>query len=338
MKHVALVAPWVSRNEIFDIHSRTNRDDTFQPYYELKNALKKLDIDINTADLCLNNIDAELHQDVQRSISGTKKILLLLETDMIHPRNKFSHSKYETVLTWNDDFIGKSVKYKKINYPNILTPNTFIEWDKKSRFISMMCANKIAPGCIGELYSERYKIIRWFAQNHSEDLDLYGDGWNLPRVNIKYIGKPVMAILRRMNVQLLNPKLSIYKGIALKKSEIYNNSKFAICLENSSMYNGYITEKIFDAFVNGCVPIYLGAKNISDYVPSNTYINYGNFDTISEMYDYLKSIDAKEYATFQENIYNFLVSKDAEAFNITQFVDNVKQSIVDLFGMNKNNK
>ena len=39
------------------------------------------------------------------------------------------------------------------------------------------------------------------------------------------------------------------------KIEWLKSYKFNICFENSS-YPGYLTEKLFDAFMGGCVPIY----------------------------------------------------------------------------------
>lgn len=43
--------------------------------------------------------------------------------------------------------------------------------------------------------------------------------------------------------------------------ELYiRNFKFNICAENNNTKN-YVTEKIFDAFVSGCIPIYYGACN-----------------------------------------------------------------------------
>ena len=37
--------------------------------------------------------------------------------------------------------------------------------------------------------------------------------------------------------------------------------------------NGYVTEKIFDAFKAGCVPVYWGAENITKYVPAECFID-----------------------------------------------------------------
>lgn len=44
--------------------------------------------------------------------------------------------------------------------------------------------------------------------------------------------------------------------------------KFAICPENSDAF-GYVTEKIFDAILSGCIPIYTGSSN----QPEPTLIN-----------------------------------------------------------------
>lgn len=47
--------------------------------------------------------------------------------------------------------------------------------------------------------------------------------------------------------------------------EIYANYKFIICFENSKT-NGYVTEKIFNVFLSGSIPIYDGAPNIVYYI------------------------------------------------------------------------
>ncbi len=44
------------------------------------------------------------------------------------------------------------------------------------------------------------------------------------------------------------------------KTEYLKNYRFNICPENSNM-DGYVTEKLFDSIVAGCVPIYTGSEN-----------------------------------------------------------------------------
>lgn len=48
------------------------------------------------------------------------------------------------------------------------------------------------------------------------------------------------------------------------KSEFLKNYKYNICPENSDT-PGYVTEKIFDAIIAGCIPIYWSEKNLSDF-------------------------------------------------------------------------
>ena len=50
------------------------------------------------------------------------------------------------------------------------------------------------------------------------------------------------------------------------KIDTLRRYKFCVAVENSEMPH-YVSEKVFDALVAGCVPIYFGAPNILDYVP-----------------------------------------------------------------------
>lgn len=54
---------------------------------------------------------------------------------------------------------------------------------------------------------------------------------------------------------------------------IYSQYKFVICFENSKT-PGYVTEKIFNVFLSGSIPIYDGAPNITDYIIPESFIAY----------------------------------------------------------------
>ncbi|WP_226896450.1 glycosyltransferase family 10 domain-containing protein [Poseidonibacter ostreae] len=60
---------------------------------------------------------------------------------------------------------------------------------------------------------------------------------------------------------------------------------------------GYITEKIFDSFFAGCVPVYLGADNITEHIPKECFIDKREFDTYEKLYKYLKNMSDEEYVT-----------------------------------------
>ena len=55
--------------------------------------------------------------------------------------------------------------------------------------------------------------------------------------------------------------------------QIYSQYKFIICFENSKT-PGYVTEKIFNVFASGSIPIYDGAPNITDYIVPGSFIQY----------------------------------------------------------------
>jgi hypothetical protein len=54
---------------------------------------------------------------------------------------------------------------------------------------------------------------------------------------------------------------------------IYAQYKFILCFENSQT-PGYVTEKIFNVFASGSIPIYDGAPNITDYIVSGSFVQY----------------------------------------------------------------
>lgn len=56
---------------------------------------------------------------------------------------------------------------------------------------------------------------------------------------------------------------------------------FCLCVQamENSIAKDYVSEKVYHALVAGCVPIYWGAPNIEDYVPTlEALINYAQLD------------------------------------------------------------
>lgn len=50
-------------------------------------------------------------------------------------------------------------------------------------------------------------------------------------------------------------------------------------IENS-LVEDYVSEKVYDALIAGCVPIYWGAPNIQDFIPhESSIINYAKLRT-----------------------------------------------------------
>lgn len=91
---------------------------------------------------------------------------------------------------------------------------------------------------------------------------------------------------------------------------------------------GYITEKIFDSLFAGCIPVYWGAPNITDFVPSNVFIDKRNFKTYDELYKYMKNMPNSEYTTYLENIKKFLNSDKMYLFSAENFSKIIVENIL----------
>lgn len=257
-------------------------------------------------------------------IPKEKRILILAECEMIYKPNARTDllNDYAVVFTYNDNLV-RNFGYKKLNMVNkIKTPRNVVFSEKK--FLTLIAGNKTSRDQ-GELYSERLKAIRFMEKKHLFDFDLYGIGWDLRT----FTGiKPIRALNRFSFLRkLCNEKHPAYKGKVDRKIEVLSNYKFCFCYENSCIIPGYISEKIWDCFFAGCIPIYYGAPNISDYIPTNCFIDWRNFSNYDEIYNYLKNMSEKEYNDYIENIKNFLNSDKVYPFSAECFVDTIINEI-----------
>ncbi len=76
---------------------------------------------------------------------------------------------------------------------------------------------------------------------------------------------------------------------------------------------GYITEKIWDSFKARSIPIYWGASNIEEYIPTNTFIDFRQFEgDYEKLVIFLSQITEIQYNEYIENIETFLRSKKAQ--------------------------
>lgn len=126
-----------------------------------------------------------------------------------------------------------------------------------------------------QLHDKRLELVEYFGRSGS--LDLFGTNWeNISNLSEKWRGLEDV-------IEKLNPVPCI------DKQEVISKYKYAICLENME-YPGYVTEKIIDCFRVGVIPIYLGAPDISDFVPKEAFIDLREFVSIDELNSYLANI------------------------------------------------
>lgn len=237
-----------------------------------------------------------------RNIPKEKLILIGFEPPSVKSRmyakKLFSH--FHKVLTWHDDLVDNK-KFIKFNYPvaHPMIPD-IVPFSKK-KLLTQICGNKRSSHPY-ELYSERRKVIDFFEKKGGKDFEFYGTGW-------------------------AKEHLKTWKGVCADKTETLKNYRFSICYENTKNQPGYITEKIFDSFMAGSVPIYWGAPNIVKYVPKKCFIARQDFKTFDELLQYVKNMKEQEYSAYIEHIRAFLQSKQVEQFHQTQFLDAILNAI-----------
>jgi hypothetical protein len=141
----------------------------------------------------------------------------------------------------------------------------------------------------------------------------------------------ILSFFERKEKQniLIPSHLSTGQNIASNEEKVdtLKQYRFAICYETNSSIKGHITDRIFECFSAGCVPIYLGAPNVCDYIPKHCFIDPKEFPSHEELYQHLKNMDESTYYTYLNNIKSFLESKEAQLFSVEEFTKTFTSAI-----------
>ncbi|MEJ8755698.1 glycosyltransferase family 10 [Pontibacter sp. H259] len=215
-------------------------------------------------------------------------------------------------------FTNPATQFRALHWPNVPVPlPDLTDWENRG-FLTMVAANKhkYTAGSLQaklytyylkhknayphnhDLYQKRLQAILYFSRNPG--FRLYGTGWheqnNLPDLYFNAAQKAGATPVT-------------------DKLETLNKFKYSLCFENCS-YPSYITEKVFDCFFSGTIPVYLGAPDITAYIPANCFIDFRNFNDFRELevhlqelttqqaYDYLSAarafLESDAFTTFTE--------------------------------------
>lgn len=143
-----------------------------------------------------------------------------------------------------------------------------------------------------DLYGPRFKLIRQFGPR--PDFVLRGVGWESTVAGkCRWYRKPV---------QYANPP-----SPCEDKLSVLGQCRFALAMENC-IYPGYVTEKILDAFRAGSVPVYLGAPDITDFVPADCFVDYRDFASLDALWRGLEAITEARWTQYREAARAFMSS------------------------------
>ena len=223
-----------------------------------------------------------------------KLILFLWEPPTVQKRlyTRKMHALFSKIYTWDDDLVD-NVRFFKFYYPVLQKMSADIPAFEKKKLCTMVFSNKKSPHP-QELYTAREELIQFFEKTNSPDFEFYGWGWE-------------------------KTGYKSYRGTVANKIEVLKNFRFCICYENMQGKKGYVTEKIFDAFAAGCVPVYWGASNIEKYVPADCFIDRRKFKDNEELYLFLKKMTKNEYEAYLNRIRAWLGTESAQHFSEENF-------------------
>jgi alpha(1,3/1,4) fucosyltransferase len=318
-------------NHMFSEANTAFGDELLLPLVELYRSLSSQGFEVATCDLmapaeadCIVFIDMpdRDHRFFREAVSSGKPLyLLVMESPIVRPQNfePLNQGFFRRIFTYRDDFVD-NLKYIKLNYSFRFPPGVSFGTKTKEKLCTMIASRKkpVSTGSFTELYRERLRAIRWFDRNHPDQFDLYGVGW---RGTTDADERP--ATLGRMIKGLFKERFRTYRGKVERKRPILERYYFSICYENVMGVSGYITEKIFDSVIAGCVPVYLGAGNVQDWVPRECFIDKREFDGYPALYAYLSGMPAEQYESHLRSMERFLASEKASCFGIDQFVTTV---------------
>lgn len=204
------------------------------------------------------------------------------------------------IFTWNDDLVDNR-KFFKFNYP-VLKKRTACIPDFDQKKFCVMINTYFKDKHPLSLYGQRVIDARFF-EEREETFDIYGRFWD-------------------------QTGLTHWKGKAKDKEAVLKNYKFCLCYENMRDVKGYITEKIFDCFAAGCVPIYWGASNVADYIPPECFIDRRAFASLKALHAFLRAMSRREYERYLEATALYLESEEAQVFSRDAFVKVFMNGIV----------
>ena len=310
-------------------------DNALEPFRRLKEVFELEGYSIHTSDI-LPPEDADIliflevpdfnilnGRKSPKDFPGKRCFLIILECVLLRSNNfnKSFHEGYEKIFTWDDELIISNPElYFKINFAQSFNTSINKPANERTGFMACISGNK-RMSHVGELYSKRLEVINFYEKKQPLHFSLFGSGWNEFRVSSNSILRPLNFFFRRLpRIKNLRPS---YKGRVESKLATLVNFKFNLCFENYTGQKGYITEKIFDSFMAGSIPIYWGPDNIEEYIPPSTFIDYRKFKNASECHNFLLNLDEASLIEYQNQINKFLSSNELSIFSTEYFVNTV---------------
>lgn len=254
--------------------------------------------------------------------ANTKYILIRSEPSIILPwcYSKKYYAQFDLIID-----VGKP---QKSGLNVVLQPQNISEFNRnKSRTENRLAVinSNLLSFRSDELYSLRRAAIFNF-----DFIDLYGHGWDIPLSSkIKNVSIEFYRVIKYPNklnlrgMKLYFRKIKRCRGAIENKFEVLSNYKYTLVIENSK---GYLSEKLFDALVSGCIPIYVGEDLSLFNIPNGLVIqSQANIDSVLYSYELAKKLD---YERWCKECLDWLGNANTiDKWSSSRFIPNIRDCI-----------
>lgn len=335
-------------DELFNAQSPHNLDEALNAYIYLRDLFQSAGIEVHTGDYLLrgekiNRRNVYFSLGVLRNYKTLAKRrdvilsgLFTMEAPIVQPslykslpeasnhfKRIYSYTTGEALARYGCRRLSLSKFHIPYPYSHVIDEL----WQKTDRkFLNLLNCNRLCRRTWQELYTERLRAVEYFAQYG--EIDLYGMHWDQPpyivgetwipttltRIN-RYLYKRFPSVRKRPFDAAIK---KAYRGFAESKYLTQSQYTFTICYENM-MLPGWLNENIFDCFLVGTVPVFLGPPDIVDYVPAECFIDRRKFANYEELRRFLKSLGPKDVQAYKENARDFLGSARFKLFTKEHF-------------------
>jgi hypothetical protein len=293
-------AKLISTNELdYDSPRYIYEDGNKTMLYKLKEQYNLIDgyrNNIPSKSICLFIIlDIKLFPKELLERTDIKKICYLLEGPNSWHKDNYDYNSlnkyFDHIITYWEDLLEKP----KINYfpfvsrfdiSNKYHTKMIIKNRKYDKSIGMILSNRNNNETyqINDTELIRLDFLRKEFVLLLDNVTVHGQGWDDIKDH-KYI--KIENVSNRMT-----DETNIY--------DFYKRFNFALIVENCNGKN-YVSEKIYDAWVAGCIPIYFGNNNKIN-LPKNHYIDINDFTNITELNKFINLMDNKIIDAYYDNI------------------------------------
>ena len=302
---------------------RNSNNETLRSYL-ISRGLKVSEVP-KSADIfvALDHTDSDRHLLEERKKLGKFSVLFRSEPRCVLPEayKEEIENLYDTIISF-----GKPTSVERSSHwPQYWLKEEVFEKsvDHRSKRIAMINANKLNLSKF-EMYT-----LRRMCAVEIDSIDLYGESWNLSvtsklKTLIIEILKDPIRHLSSMRIHIRYWFKNWPETIApSSKQEILRTYKYTLVIEND---RAYMSEKLFDALVAGCIPIYVGPAVANYGIPGDLVIEVEpSVTSVASGIEAAKRID---FTAFQERLHSWLSLETTEQNHLGPHVIDRAMSLV----------